>query len=141
MRRLWVAEVAGSNPVTLIMHSSKFKKMHHIAKEVALENERQKKHVSLILVRNRIISIGTNHHKSHPMAKRIGYRYDEVHSELDALIRCKERKNLELINFRFNRFGEMRISRPCTLCIPWCKMIFDKIYYTSDTYSYERLEY
>jgi hypothetical protein len=122
------------------MHSTKFYKLKDVAKETALGNGRQKKHVSLIIVRNRIISIGTNQHKSHPRARQIGYRYDEVHSELDALIRCKERKNLVLVNFRFNRFGEMRISRPCDLCTPWCKMIFDRIYYSTRT-GFEKLEY
>lgn len=140
MRRIWDAEVVGSNPITLIMHGSKFEKLKVVAKETALGNGRQKKHVSLIVVRNRIISIGTNQHKSHPRARQIGYRYDEVHSELDALIRCKERKNLELVNFRFNRFGEMRISRPCDLCAPWCKMMFDRIYFSTRT-GFERLEY
>lgn len=140
MRRIWDAEVVGSNPITLIMHSTKFYKLKDVAKETALGNGRQKKHVSLIIVRNRIISIGTNQHKSHPRARQIGYRYDEVHSELDALIRCKERKNLVLVNFRFNRFGEMRISRPCDLCTPWCKMIFDRIYYSTRT-GFEKLEY
>ena len=76
-------------------------------------------------------SIGTNVFKTHPKAKRLGYRYDEMHSELDALLKAPQRKNLHLYNFRFNRFGEMRISRPCKLCMPWCIAIFDKIYFTT----------
>tara|TARA_R110000796_G_scaffold185213_1_gene301772 strand:+ start:217 stop:585 length:369 start_codon:yes stop_codon:yes gene_type:complete len=122
------------------MNERKFTKLSRIALPYALGSTRTKRHVSLILVRNTIIAIGTNQLKSHPKAKKIGYRYDEVHSELDALLRCKERKNLELFNFRFNRFGDSRLSHPCNLCCSWCKLLFDKIYYTTPT-GYERLEY
>ena len=122
------------------MKKQKFEKLAEIAKPFAIRNPRPKKHVSLILVRNNIISVGTNEQRSHPTAKKLGYRYDEVHSELDALLKCKERKNLMLVNFRFNRFGDLRMSRPCSICCPWCKMLFDKIYYTK-TDGYERLEY
>ena len=123
------------------MNQKKYEKFKRIASEISLVNPRQKKHVSIIFSGNRIISVGINQHKSHPKAKEIGYRFDEVHSELDALLKCRQRKNIELFNFRFNRFGEQRISRPCCLCAPWCKMIFNKIYFTNDTYSYERMDY
>jgi|TARA_Y100000389_G_scaffold200989_1_gene242630 hypothetical protein len=100
-------------------------------KDQCLSIERSKKHCSLIIYKNQIVSVGINGiGKTHPEAKRIGYRYDEVHSELDAVLKCKYKKNLTLLNLRFNRFGEMRIARPCQLCMPWCKMYFDSIYYT-----------
>jgi hypothetical protein len=134
-------QVEGSSPSErVIMNERKFKKLAKIALPYALNSDRTKRHVSLILVRNKVISIGTNQLKSHPQAKKIGYRYDEVHSELDALLRCKERQNLQLVNFRFNRFAATRLSRPCDLCTPWCKLIFDKIYYTTPT-GFERLVY
>ena len=120
---------------------SRIEKFIEVGKEHCLNIERSKKHCSLIIHKNRIVSVGVNGMgKTHPKAKKIGYRYDEVHSELDALLRCKERKNLELVNFRFNRFGDSRLSHPCSLCCPWCKLMFDKIYYTTRE-GYERLEY
>jgi len=109
-------------------------------KEQCLTIERSKKHCSLIIHKNNIISVGINQFKTHPKAKEIGYRYDEVHSELDALLRCKQKGNLTLLNIRFNRFGEMRLAKPCHLCMPWCKMIFDSIYYTTPE-GVVRLEY
>ena len=39
---------------------------------------------------------------------------------------------LDLINVRFNRFGELRMSRPCEKCMPWCKALFRSIWYTTD---------
>ena len=60
-----------------------------------------------------------------------------MHSELDALLRVdkgllKKRPKLDLINVRFNRFGELRMSRPCEKCMPWCEALFRTIWYTTD---------
>ena len=97
-----------------------------------MEIPRQKRHVSLILRRGAVVSTGTNGFKTHPLAAKIGYRYEEMHSELEALIKYKGPKDgLSLINFRFNNQGEMRMSRPCCLCMPWCEAVFDKIYYST----------
>ena len=113
--------------------SRKILKLVETAKPVCMNIPRQKRHCSLVVCKNEIVSIGTNHFKTHPRAKRLGYRYDEMHSELDALLKAPQKKNLHLYNFRFNRFGEMRISRPCKLCMPWCMAIFDRIFFTTPT--------
>ena len=55
-----------------------------IAYPMCLEIPRQKKHVSLVVCKKRIIAVGMNYFKTHPMAGKIGYRYGEMHSELDA---------------------------------------------------------
>jgi len=96
---------------------------------------RQKKHVSIILHKSRIVSVGMNLFKKHPGAKRIGYMYGEMHSEFDAYRKVSRQyrgRKLHLLNFRFNRFGDMRMSRPCRLCMPWCTEIFSTIHYTTN---------
>jgi hypothetical protein len=106
-----------------------------MAYPICLAIPRQKKHVSIILHKNRVISVGTNSFKTHPKAKEIGYHYEEMHSELEAYQRVPRKfksKKLILLNCRFNRFGNLRMSRPCELCLPWCKEIFNEIYYTND---------
>ena len=116
-------------------------KIIEVAKPISLLIDRPKKHVSIIIRKNEIMSIGTNKFKTHPMAKKYGYRFDEVHSELDALLKYKGPKdNLKLFNFRFNSFGKTRMSKPCFLCNSWCSVIFDEIYYTTST-NIERLAY
>lgn len=107
-----------------------------IAFPKALEVSRSQKHVSLILDRKgNVLSSGNNDHKQHTEAARIGYRFDELHAELDALLRLHPRKrdagNLILFNFRFNRFGDFRMSRPCAKCMPWCSALFKRIIYTT----------
>lgn len=99
----------------------------------AQEIQRKKKHVSVVYKKNQIIAIGTNDYKTHPQAQKLGYRFSEVHSELDAYNKVpfhRRTGKLILLNFRFNRFGDLRMSKPCRLCMPWCSVIFDQIYYS-----------
>jgi hypothetical protein len=102
---------------------------------LCLEIPRQKKHVSLIVYKGRVISVGRNMFKTHPRAKQIGYPFEEMHSELDAYRKVPKQLRgckFDLINVRYNKFGTMRMSRPCELCMPWCREVFDRIYYTTD---------
>lgn len=93
---------------------------------------RSHNHVSIITRDNRILGIGINRRKTHPLAALYGYRHDELHSELDALIKVpkNQRWDMTLINFRFGPRGDMKISKPCSKCLPWCKASFDEIWYS-----------
>lgn len=106
-----------------------------LAYPLCLNIPRQKKHVSLIICKKRVIAVGMNYFKTHPKAKEIGYQFEEMHSELDAfrkLDKDDKKKKLHLINIRFNRFGQMRMSKPCEKCLPWCIEVFNTIHYTTD---------
>ena len=116
------------------MNRTKFEKLISVALPTSLEIPRPKKHVSIIIRKNEIVAMGTNNFRTHPQAKKYGYFFDEVHSELDALLRYKgQRDNLKLVNYRFNRFGNMRMSKPCCKCLPWCVALFDNIWYSTNT--------
>ena len=106
-----------------------------IAKPISMALNRQKKHASLIIYKRKIIAIGQNIFKTHPDTIRLGYKFGEMHSELDAFRKVPKKfrnKKLILVNVRFNRFGEFRNSKPCPVCSKWCSEIFHKIYYTTD---------
>ena len=106
-----------------------------IAKPLSMAMERQKKHISLIIYKRKIISVGQNIFKTHPDSVRLGYKYAEMHSELDAYRKVPKSlrdKKLILLNFRFNRFGNFRNSKPCNVCSKWCENVFHNIYYTTD---------
>lgn len=97
--------------------------------------QRQKKHISIIVHKKEIVSIGQNEYKTHPQSVKLGYKYPEMHSELDAFRKIPYNlrgKKLILLNVRFNRFGELRNSKPCPVCSKWCSQIFHKIYYTTN---------
>ena len=102
---------------------------------ICLRMNRQKKHVSFVLHKNRVVSVGRNVFKTHPLAKEYGYQFNEMHSELDAFRKVPKSlrgEKLTLLNFRFNRFVDFRNSKPCPVCAKWCGEIFHKIYYTTD---------
>lgn len=123
-----------------LSHAEEYLQM---AYPMCLTIPRQKKHVSLIICKKRIIAVGMNYFKTHPMAKEFGYQFEEMHSELDAfrkLDRSDKSKKLHLINVRFNKFGQMRMSKPCEKCLPWCVEVFNTIHYTTDQ-GIQRLEY
>lgn len=106
-----------------------------IAKPLSMAMERQKKHISLVIYKKKIISIGQNIFKTHPDTIKLGYRTPDMHSELDAYRKVPDNlrgEKLILLNFRFNRFGEFRNSKPCPICAKWCNEAFHKIYYTND---------
>jgi len=106
-----------------------------IAEPLCLEVPRQKKHISLIFHKKRLVSVGANFFKTHPKALKLGYQFNEMHSELDAfrkLDRNMKNKKLTLVNVRMNSHGQLRMSRPCGICSGWCVEVFDKIYYTDD---------
>jgi len=50
------------------------------------------------------------------------------------------RDGLSLINLRYNNRGELKIAKPCKLCMPWCEAVFDNIYYSTDQRSVIKLE-
>lgn len=121
---------------------SDFENLLNFAYPLCLEIPRQKKHISLIFHKKKLLSIGRNCFKTHPKAKEIGYPYEEMHSELDAYRKLPHKYRglkLTLVNVRYNRFRQLRMSRPCELCTPWCLEVFDDIYYT-DNEGIKRME-
>lgn len=116
------------------MNTKKINELKNIAHNIAMINPDPNRHISIILKKKKIVAIGTNGGKSHTEAKRRNYWSEIPHSELAAFMRVHHtmRDNLTLINFRFNKRGEMRLSRPCHRCLPWCKNVFKEIHYSTD---------
>jgi hypothetical protein len=113
----------------------------NFAYPLCLEIPRQKKHLSLIFHKKKLLSIGRNCFKTHPEAKKIGYPYEEMHSELDAYRKVPKYmrdKKLTLINIRMNADGELRMSRPCDVCCGWCVEVFDRM---TQSNSFSRTQY
>ena len=77
-------------------------------------------HFSYIMKRNRIVVWGINKAwVTHPLAARYNYRFDTIHSEIDALSKLKRQRlkdEYDLVNIRLNQSGEVRLSRPCKIC-------------------------
>lgn len=95
----------------------------------------QNKHFTFLLDKNRIVSVGWNSLKTHPRAKKLGYRFDATHSELACLVRYKgeieDLKWLTICNTRINSLNQIGFSKPCPQCLPWILLMnFKSIWYT-----------
>jgi len=104
-----------------------------------------KKHFSFIVNKNRIISFGYNQsYTTHPLSAKYGHRFNDIHSELAAIINFpyapRFLQDYVLINVRLRKDSSIALSRPCIYCI---KLLTDfkmyEVYYTSNDGSLNKL--
>jgi deoxycytidylate deaminase len=68
-----------------------------------------------------VISVGWNKSfKTHPIAKKLGCRFDSIHSELDVInsfpYKISELHKYTLVNIRLMADNTLGISKPCEFC-------------------------
>lgn len=134
----------GSSPTAVINMNNKLKKrVLDTAFAMSKFANCKSKHISFIVDKNKILSVGWNDGwKTHPLAKKHGYRFSSIHSELAAIIRIgiDNCHGLTLINVRVNSLGEIRISKPCSICQSWLSTLgLKQIYYTNNEGRFEAL--
>lgn len=72
--------------------------------------------------KNKILSIGMNHYnKTHPLQAKYAKQENEVeriylHSEIDALSKCKHIVPYKIFIARANRSGQIKPASPCKIC-------------------------
>ncbi len=109
------------------------------------EEKSSARHMTFLTRKNRILSIGRNRtFHTHPICKRLGYRFETLHSECDAILKIyrdiKELGPITMVNVRLStesliyKRPILRKSRPCINCM---KLIADlpqikNIYYSTD---------
>ena len=110
------------------------------------------RHFSFILDRNRIISIGLNSPKTHPLNLKYNYvnKNNEkisnivgTHSELSAVIKLGEEdcSGLTLVNTRINRNEELDFSSPCSGCLDMIKQLnFKNVYFSNAQGKFDKLD-
>lgn len=84
------------------------------------------KHVSFIVRKNKIISVGINKStRTHPLASKFKCRFGTIHSELSAILKAKKIGDFEdvtLVNIRLSAASIkqgipiLRNSKPCPSC-------------------------
>lgn len=109
------------------------------------------RHFSFIFERNRLISIGINNPKTHPLNLKYNYigkkqlKINDVvgtHSEMSAVIKIgpENCKGLTIVNTRVNRNNELDYSCPCNGCRDMIKKLgFKKLLYTTKLQKFEIL--
>ncbi len=131
----------------------KFKRLEEISKSLLDFNSNKRcQHFSFILYKNRIISIGNNSKKTHPLnlknrktSLRTGEDFsDQKHicSEFSAINKLKNMTNIDtkkcvLVNIRYNRNGEIALSKPCMSCENLLKYFsFKRVIWTDNDGNY-----
>ncbi len=109
------------------------------------------RHFSFILDRNRIISIGMNSTKTHPMNLKYNYvnknkeKISDIvgtHSELNAVIKLGEEdcSKLTLVNTRINRNNLLDNSSPCSGCSDMINQLnFKNVYFSNFKGNFEKM--
>lgn len=76
----------------------------------------QHQHGSILVKDNKILAIGFNKRKSHPLMGPIKH----IHSEVDTIIQCNSKRidipGSILFNGRVTKTGIIGMSKPCSIC-------------------------
>jgi hypothetical protein len=135
------------------LNTDKFKRLEDISKSLIEFNSKKRcQHFSFILLKNKIISIGNNSKKTHPLnlknrktSLRTGEDFsDQKHvcSEFSAINKLKNMTNIDtkkciLVNIRYNRNGKIALSKPCMSCENLLKYFsFKKVIWTDNDGNY-----
>lgn len=101
------------------------------------------RHFSFIMDKNKILSIGLNSPKTHPLNLKYNYVNKNkekisnivgTHSELSAVIKFGEEdcSGLILVNTRINRNNKLDYSAPCSGCSDMIKQLnFKEVWYSN----------
>ena len=135
------------------LNIDRFKRLEEISKSLLDFNSNKRcQHFSFILYKNRVISIGNNSKKTHPSnlknrktSLRTGEDFsDQKHicSEFSAINKLKNMTNIDtkkcvLVNLRYNRNGEIALSKPCMSCENLLKYFsFKRVIWTDNDGNY-----
>ena len=102
-------------------HDKRLQELITIAQDVSEFDKNR--HAAAIYINNRLISIGVNQMKSHPLQAKFGANTDKIflHAEIDAIRNALRRvKTSELHEATMYvarmRQGVVRLSKPCVGC-------------------------
>ena len=135
---------------TTISSPYSYKRLQEIAMSLIDWSEKKRcKHFSFILHKKRIVSIGTNTQKTHPVhlknrkvSVRTGEDFSEQKhtcSEFNAIIKLKNLTNIDtkkctLVNLRYDRNKKLALASPCMSCHNLLKFFrFKKIIWTDNS--------
>lgn len=131
------------------MSKSYFKRLEDIAESLIDWNDSIRcRHFTFILNKRRIVSIGVNQKKTHPInlknrkvSSTTGEDFsDQKHtcSEFSAIIKLKNLTNIDtkkciLVNLRYDRNKRIALASPCMSCISLLKYHeFKKVIWTNN---------
>ena len=128
------------NTNKLLKISKSLHKTHHLYLEMRTF------HVTFAIYRGKLMSIGINNTKTHPIIKKLNYCSNDgedlrniarTHSELNCVLKLKNKfpsiylDDIIFVNIRLDRMGNVRYSKPCNGCTHLMEQVgYKKIYYS-----------
>lgn len=87
-----------------------------IALRLAAEAEHDVTHqlCALVVSKNQVLSVGYNQPKTHPISSDTAQQ--QLHAEMDALLRCENVEGAEIIVVRTKPSGKPGLAKPCDIC-------------------------
>lgn len=122
-----------------------FSKAVRLARELADFSRLSQRHFSFICLRNDIVCTGVNNTvKTHPLAKKYGYLFDNIHSEMAAVLAWQlplgALRHFDMINVRLDRKLNVMLSKPCEKCQNFLQGIPLRRVWYSTSGGFERFE-
>ena len=127
------------------MLNNRILKFFEVAKAVSKTSEYPRVKIGCCIVKkNKILAVGVNLLKSHPIQKVFNeFRgldtnkiHNNIHAELDAILKVRHREDLEgadIYIYREDVEGKKRICKPCSACKNLLKLYkLRTVYYTAD---------
>lgn len=123
------------------LKSSIIKKCIYLAESSSFINQNNKRQPfkigAIIFKGSSVLGYGTNSIRS---CKRIKNKYkkfiESLHAEQHAIISVKNRKTLKgasILVIRLNKNNELRLAKPCEMCMGFIKHVgISKIYYSTN---------
>jgi len=108
-------------------------KFFNLAKKLAESSDYEQHPMGAVIARgNKLISVGFNRKRTHPMSKT---RFKNMHCELAAIIAARgDTKGAEIYIYRETRAGIPALARPCEHCQSLIREFGLKVtYYTSES--------
>jgi deoxycytidylate deaminase len=90
-------------------------KFFTLARKLAQSSDYEQHPMGAVIARgNKLISVGFNRKRTHPMSKT---RFANTHAELAAIINARgDLRGAEIYIYRETRNGELAMARPCEHC-------------------------
>jgi len=121
--------------------TSRYKKFVKIGLDLAIAAHRDKdcyyQLCALIVKKRRVISVGYNNPKTHPMALT---KMQQLHAEMDAIVGCTREslRGAEMIVVRARRDKQTGKAKPCAACETLIRSVgLKRVYYTIDCPNWE----
>lgn len=100
-------------------------------------------HVTFAIRKNKILAIGTNSSKTHPLSIQCNYGHDVgIHSELDAILKLDKinnAKRITFVNVRLKKDKTVANSKPCRGCQKLLRRVgYRQLLYTNDSGEFEK---